>query len=238
MKIVRLDDSVAFERPGAAPLPVRHIIGIGRNYPSHARETGHPVPVRPLYFTKNPGAAALDGEDIVVPVVCQDREQVDYEGELAVVLGRAACNVAEAEALGYVLGYCAANDVSARWWQYEGAGGQFNRGKSFDTFCPLGPELVPAAAVPDPQALRVRTYVNGALRQDAATADMHFPVARLIAELSRATTLLPGTVILTGTPEGVGYARKPPLYLRDGDLVVVDVAGIGRLTNRVRFARA
>src|SRR5690606_32790190 len=161
------------------------------------------VPTRPMIFTKNPMAACLHGDDIVVPKVCQDREQVDFEGELAVVLGRAARDVAEADALSCVLGYCCANDVSARWWQKEGSGGQFCRGKSFDTFCPLGPRLIPAAEVPNPQALRLVTRVNGATMQDAPTSEMIFTVANLISDLARGTTLLPGTVILTGTPSGV-----------------------------------
>ncbi|MCA9298076.1 MAG: fumarylacetoacetate hydrolase family protein, partial [Phycisphaerales bacterium] len=131
--------------------------------------------------------------------------------------------------------YACANDVSARWWQKKGSGGQFCRGKSFDTFCPVGPEIVPRDAVGDPQMLSIRCRVNGEVMQDANTADMFFPVASLISELSRSTTLAPGTMILTGTPGGVGMARTPPRYLTDGDVVDVEIQGVGTLTNTVAF---
>jgi 2-keto-4-pentenoate hydratase/2-oxohepta-3-ene-1,7-dioic acid hydratase in catechol pathway len=133
-----------------------------------------------------------------------------------------------------VLGYCVANDVSARWWQKQGSGGQFCRGKSFDTFCPLGPRVTPASEVRDPQSLRLRTLLNGEEVQSASTGEMMFKIAFLIAELSRGTTLLPGTVILTGTPGGVGMARTPPRYLRPGDAVTIEIEGLGSITNRVR----
>ena len=159
---------------------------------------------------------------------------MDFEAELCVVIGRAAKDVPTDRALSFVLGYCCGNDVSARWWQKEGSGGQFCRGKSFDTFCPLGPALTPAADVTDPQSLRVRCRVNGQTMQDASTASMIFPIARLISDLSQGTTLLPGTAILTGTPGGVGMARKPPVWLKDGDSVEVEIDGLGVLINRVR----
>lgn len=234
MNFVRTDFGLAVEGVGGG-LPIRHIIGIGRNYAEHAKEQAAAVPDRPMIFTKNPMAACLNGDEIVVPRICQDRPQVDYEAELAVVIGRAARDVNERDALSVVLGYCCANDVSARWWQKEGSGGQFCRGKSFDTFCPLGPRVVPAAEVPDPQALRVVCRVNGEVRQDASTGEMIFSVARLVSDLSQGTTLLAGTVILTGTPSGVGMARKPPEYLKEGDVVEVEVTGLGTLRNRVRF---
>ncbi|MBL0928013.1 MAG: fumarylacetoacetate hydrolase family protein [Phycisphaerales bacterium] len=238
MNLIRTDLGVAAETPGG-PLPIRHIIGIGRNYAEHAAEQGADVPDRPMVFTKNPASACLSGDDIVVPRVCQDREQADYEGELAVILGRRARDVSEAQARdpasGIVLGYCCGNDVSARWWQKTGSGGQFCRGKSFDTFCPLGPSIVPAAHVPDPQSLSIVTRLNGAVVQSASTGQMIFSVSYLIAELSRGTTLLPGTVILTGTPSGVGMSRNPPVWLRHGDTVEVEIQGLGVLRNRVRF---
>lgn len=238
MKLIRTRFGVAVEglgSAGEAQVPVRHIIGIGRNYPEHAKEQGAAVPQRPMVFTKNPMAACLHGDEIRVPKVCQDREQVDFEGELAVVIGTAARDVPLEAALGHVLGYCCGNDVSARWWQKEGSGGQFCRGKSFDTFCPLGPALVPAAEVGDPQSLRITTRVNGATMQDASTSEMYFGVATLISELSRGTTLLPGTVILTGTPGGVGMARTPPVWLKHGDVVEVEIERVGVLRNRVVF---
>jgi len=160
---------------------------------------------------------------------------VDYEGELAVVIGRRCKNVAVEEALAAVLGYCCANDVSARDWQKrpELGGGQWCRGKSFDTFCPLGPCLATPAAIPNPNALRLTTSVSGEIRQDASTDDMIFSVAQLIAFLSGSTTLEPGTVILTGTPSGVGMGSDPPRWLRPGDAVQVTIEGIGTLTNPV-----
>lgn len=235
MELVKIEFGVAVERPGAAALPIRHIIGIGRNYSEHAKEQGKDVPERPMIFTKNLLAAGLNGDEIVVPKICQDREQVDFEAELAVIIGKAARDVAKADALGYVLGYCCVNDVSARWWQKEGSGGQFCRGKSFDTFCPMGPRVVAAAEIADPQTLRVVCRVNGQVMQDASTGEMIFDVGTLVSDLSRGMTLVPGTVILTGTPGGVGMARKPPVYLKHGDVVEVEIDRIGVLKNRVRF---
>jgi 2-keto-4-pentenoate hydratase/2-oxohepta-3-ene-1,7-dioic acid hydratase in catechol pathway len=230
-------------RTDDATIPFHTILGIGRNYAEHAREQGLAPPESILVFSKNPAAAVLHGDDIVIPKACREAanggDQVDFEGELAVVIGTAARDVPRERALEHVLGYCCANDVSARWWQKQGSGGQFWRGKSFDTFCPLGPNIVGATDVPDPQALRLTTRVNGKVMQEAPTSDMIFPVAVLISELSRGLTLLPGTVILTGTPGGVGMARTPPVWLQDGYVVEVEISGargggFGTLRNRVR----
>lgn len=245
LPLVRLDPAqhgatVGVQQPDHSVLPIRHVIGVGRNYAAHAHEQGAAVPERPLLFTKNPAACCLDGDDIVIPPICQDREQVDYEGELAVVLGRVARDVQPERALaadGPVLGYAVANDVSARWWQKHGAGGQFNRGKSFDTFCPLGPAVVPVEAIADPHALTLSTFLNGERVQHASTADMIFPLATLVAEISRATTLLPGTLILTGTPAGVGMSADPQRFLSHGDAVRIEIEGVGTLRNTVRLAR-
>jgi len=234
MELIRSEWGVSVRLPGGEALPVRHIIGVGRNYLEHAKEQGLQAPDRPMIFTKNPASAALSGDDIVIPRACTDREQVDYEGELAILIGRRCRDVSESDAAGYVLGYCCANDVSARWWQKEGAGGQFCRGKSFDTFCPLGPRITPTAQIPNPAALRLVTRLNGEVVQNASTGEMAFSPLYLVAELSRDTTLLPGTVILTGTPSGVGMARTPPRYLRPGDMVEVEIEGIGTLRNTVR----
>lgn len=233
MRIVKTEFGAAVQTP-SGPLPIRHIMGIGQNYAQHAREMGGALPERPVVFTKNPASAIPGGEPIVVPKVCQDKEQVDFEGELGVVIGRAARDVAKADALRHVLGYAACNDVSARWWQKQGSGGQFCRGKSFDTFCPIS-EVVPAAEVGDPQSLRLTTRVSGELMQDSTTADMIFDVATLISELSRGTTLLAGTLIVTGTPSGVGAARTPPRFLRHGDTVEVSIERVGSVVNPVRF---
>lgn len=240
MKLIRTSFGVAVVLPHGEPLHLRHIMGIGMNYAAHAREQGKGSPERPVLFTKNPASAVLDGDEIVVPKVCQDREQVDFEAELAVIIARPDLkpvkDVSKDEALKCVLGYCCANDVSARWWQKDGSGGQFCRGKSFDTFCPLGPSVTPAAEVHDPQNLRVRCRVNGQTMQDANTNDMIFSVATLISELSRGTSILPGTVMLTGTPSGVGMARTPPVFLKAGDAVEIEIDGLGVLKNSVRWA--
>ncbi len=249
--LVRTSVGVGVALPNAAePLPIRHIIGIGRNYADHAKEQAADVPTRPMIFTKSPASACLHGDEIVIPRIARDPltggDQTDFEGELAVILanreasGGAAKwdgpikNVEAERAIDCVLGYAIANDVSARWWQKEGAGGQFNRGKSFDTYCPIGPRVVTPGEIPDPQSLRVQTRVNGQTMQDDSTSKMIFSVARLISDLSQGTTLVPGTVILTGTPSGVGMARKPPVWLRPGDTVEIEIAPIGILRNSVR----
>ncbi|HZW09017.1 MAG TPA: fumarylacetoacetate hydrolase family protein [Phycisphaerales bacterium] len=239
MKLQHLEFGVGVQlSDDGAVLPIRHIIGIGRNYREHAREQGVEAPERPMVFTKNPAAACLAGDQVVIPDLCRDEatggpHQVDFEAELGVVLGSAVKDVAVEEALACVLGYTCVNDISARWWQKQGSGGQFCRGKSFDTFCPLGPVVVPAAEIPDPQDLRVICRLNGAVMQQDTTGNMMHTVAGLIAELSRGTTLLPGTLIMTGTPGGVGMARTPPVYLKDGDTVEVEIPRIGTLKNRV-----
>jgi 2-keto-4-pentenoate hydratase/2-oxohepta-3-ene-1,7-dioic acid hydratase in catechol pathway len=238
MKLIRTRFGIAIDSP-AGEILIRHVIGVGQNYAAHAAEQGKAPPTRPMLFTKNPMAVTLPGEDIVIPAVCADREQVDFEAELGVIVGTKpdgsfARDVPLEHALSCVLGYVAANDVSARWWQKDGSGGQFNRGKSFDSFCPIGPEVVPASAVPDPQNLRVRCMLNGSVMQDANTNDMIFSVATLIHEISRGTTILPGTLILTGTPSGVGFTRVPPVFLKAGDTVEVIVDSVGAISNRVK----
>ena len=210
------------------------ILAVGRNYADHAAELGASAPERIMLFMKNPASACGDGDAIVIPPICEDHgPQVDFEGELAVVIGRSCRDVPESGALAVVRGYAAANDVTARWWQKEGSGGQFCRGKSFDTFCPIGP-VVPAGRVPDPQALRVVTRLNGQVMQDSPTSLMLHPVARIVADLSRGMTLLEGTVILTGTPAGVGAGRSPKVFLKGGDTVEVSIEGVGSVRNPVR----
>ena len=219
------------------PLEPRAIMGIGLNYRQHAAETGQPLPERPVLFMKNPASAHHPGDPIVIPAGLSEQPEVDYEVELVVVIGRAAKNVPVDRALDHVLGYTAGNDVSARRWQKQGGAGQWDRGKSFDTFCPLGPALVTADEIPDPQTLKLKTWLNGELMQDANTSDMIFTVAELVAGLSTDMTLLPGTVIMTGTPSGVGFARDPKVFLKPGDEVTVEVERIGKLTNPVRGRR-
>jgi 2-keto-4-pentenoate hydratase/2-oxohepta-3-ene-1,7-dioic acid hydratase in catechol pathway len=181
---------------------------------------------------KSPGAVQHPGKPIELPRALRS-DEVDYEAELAVVIGKECRNASSERALDYVLGYTCANDVSARDWQKRWGGGQWCRGKTFDTFAPLGPCLVTPDEIPDPNALAIRCTVSGEIMQDWTTRDMIFDVPTLIAFLSGSTTLLPGTVILTGTPHGVGMAHKPPRWLRPGDIVTVEIEGIGQLTNPV-----
>ncbi len=219
-----------------APVQPVNIFCIGLNYRAHAAETGAPIPEHPVVFMKPTTAVVGPAAPIELPAACAHGPEVDYEAELAVVIGRTVRDVPTDRALAHVLGYTCANDVSARRWQKHGGGGQWVRGKSFDSFCPLGPALVTADEIPDPQALDVRCSLNGREMQHGNTADMIFPVAALIAFLSRDTTLLPGTLILTGTPPGVGFARQPPRFLAEGDQVAVDIEGVGRLQNPVAAA--
>lgn len=215
-----------------APLSPTAILCIGLNYRKHAAETNAPIPQYPVVFMKGLNALQNPGDPIVLPRWLPSAK-VDFECELAVVIGRACKNVHREQALDYVLGYTCANDVSARDWQKEGGGSQWCRGKSFDSFCPLGPCLVTRDEIPDPHALQIRTVVNGEILQDCSTGDMIFDIPTLIEFLSGSTTLLPGTVILTGTPHGVGMARKPPRYLVPGDSVTVEIERIGSLKNPV-----
>jgi 2-keto-4-pentenoate hydratase/2-oxohepta-3-ene-1,7-dioic acid hydratase in catechol pathway len=215
-----------------APLQPAAILCIGLNYRKHAEEGNAPIPQQPVLFMKSPGAVQNPGGEIMLPRHLPS-DEVDYECELAVVIGKACKNATKANALDYVLGYMCANDVSARDWQVKRGGSQWCRGKTFDTFAPLGPCLVLKDEIPDPNALRIRTFLNGQTMQDSNTADMIFDVPTLIEFLSGSTTLLPGTVILTGTPQGVGAARKPPVFLQPGDTVTVEIERIGALTNPV-----
>ncbi len=215
-----------------APVVPTAISGIGLNYREHAAEMGAELPDYPVVFMKSPGSVQDPESPILLPRHLHS-DQVDYECELAVVIGRDCKNVPVEEALDYVLGYTCANDVSARDWQKNHGGGQWVKGKSFDTFCPLGPILVTADRIPNPQLLPIRTILNGQIRQESYTGDMIFTVAEIIAFLSGSTTLRAGTVILTGTPPGVGVAADPPRFLKTGDEVVVEITGIGRLKNSV-----
>jgi 2-keto-4-pentenoate hydratase/2-oxohepta-3-ene-1,7-dioic acid hydratase in catechol pathway len=211
------------DRPGK-------IVCVGLNYLDHCRETNTPPPERPLLFSKFTTSTNDPNGDIVWAGALT--REVDFEAELAVIIGRRCRSISEEEALGYVAGYTAANDVSARDLQM--GDGQWIRGKSLDTFCPLGPVMVTADEIADPQRLAIRSTLNGQLMQDSHTGEMIFSVAELIAFCSQAFTLEPGDVLLTGTPHGVGLGREPQLYMQDGDVVVVEIEGIGRLENRCR----
>ncbi len=222
----RVTDEEVRVRKVLPPVAPPNIFAIGRNYRAHAAETGSDVPADPMVFAKATTAVAAPGDPILLPKV--GPECVDYEAELAVVIGRRCRNVPAEKALDVVLGYTVGNDVSARDWQKRLV--QFVRAKSFDTFCPLGPCIQTDL---DPTNARIRSILNGKVMQDSSTANMIFPVAELIAFLSADLTLEPGTVIMTGTPEGVGAARDPQVFLRAGDVITCAVDGIGEIANPV-----
>jgi 2-keto-4-pentenoate hydratase/2-oxohepta-3-ene-1,7-dioic acid hydratase in catechol pathway len=230
-RLMPTQESVEMDRLLAPIAPVS-IVCIGLNYRQHAAETKASLPQFPVVFMKGVNAVQHPGEPIVLPRWLASTK-VEYECELAVVIGRTCKNVRRDDALECVLGYTCANDVSARDWQKEGGGSQWCRGKTFDTFAPLGPALVTRDEIPDPNALRIRTLVNGEVLQDCSTSDMIFDVPALVEFLSASTTLPAGTVILTGTPHGVGMARQPPRFLTPGDVVAVEIEKIGTLSNPV-----
>ena len=205
------------------------IVCIGLNYRDHAEEQGTELPAAPLLFAKWPNTLIGLGEPIVIPPITK---QVDYEAELGVVIGERVRGASAENALEAVAGFLCLNDVSARDLQFSD--GQWVRGKSLDTFCPIGPEFVPAADVPDPQALAIRAVVNGEVLQDSHTSNMIFSVAEIVAHVSRSITLEPGDLIATGTPAGVGAFRDPPVWLEPGDEVTIEIEGLGALTNPVR----
>lgn len=215
-----------------APLQPSMIIGIGQNYQKHAEEQGSKVADHPVVFFKAMNSVCASGDPIRLPRVLKS-SKVDYEAELAVVIGKDCLNATKETALSFVLGVTCGNDVSARDWQKEWGGGQWSRAKSFDTFCPLGPCLVTLDELPNPNDLRISSRLNGATVQDWTTSDMIFDVPTLIEFLSSDTTLPAGTVIMTGTPHGVGMARTPPLFLKSGDVIEVEIEGIGVLSNPV-----
>jgi len=212
-----------------APVDPPNLLCIGLNYRRHAEESGMALPERPLLFMKATSTLCAHGDAIVLPSMSEEN---DYECELAVVIGKAAKEVSEDDALDTVFGYTVANDVSSRDWQLR-HDKQWIRGKSFDTFAPMGPILVTADEIPDPQTLGIRTRVNGETLQSSNTADMIFSVKEIISYLSRSMTLLPGTVILTGTPEGVGMGRTPKRWLVPGDICEIEIDLVGTLRNPV-----
>jgi len=211
------------------PLVPGKLLGIGLNYRDHAAETGAELPREPLVFAKLTTSLTGPAGDVMRPGYAGE---LDYEGELAVVIGRRARDVSEADALAHVFGYAVMDDITARDRQREEP--QWIRAKGGDTFAPFGPWVTTADEVPDPQALTIRTWVNDELRQDGRTADMVFGVAALVAWCSASFTLEAGDVITTGTPAGVGVARRPPVFLRPGDRVRVEIDGLGTLDNAVR----
>jgi 2-keto-4-pentenoate hydratase/2-oxohepta-3-ene-1,7-dioic acid hydratase in catechol pathway len=214
---------------GPCIIAPQKIIAIGLNYRKHAAEAGMAIPESPIVFNKFANALAASGETVTIPKVTQ---KADYEVELAVVIGRRAASVPIEAALDHVMGYSTANDLSARDLQFRTT--QWMLGKTLDGFLPLGPDLVTADEVPDPQALQLRTWLNGELRQDSNTSDMIFSVAELVSYCSRHFTLIPGDVMITGTPAGVISGMKDPVWLKGGDHVVAEVVGLGRLETSFR----
>lgn len=212
-----------------APIPdPQKVICIGLNYADHAKESGQEPPPEPVVFSKFPTAVAAHDDPIVLPKLSQ---QVDYEAELVVVIGRGGKDIPLAKAYEHVAGYCPGHDVSARDWQLHKPGKQWLLGKTFDTFAPFGPALTTADEVPNPGNLKIALRLNGATVQDSTTQQLIFKVDELIAYVSQICTLLPGDVIFTGTPPGVGAARKPPLYLKPGDVAEVEIERLGTLRN-------
>ena len=219
-----------------APVQPPVILAIGLNFRAHAAETNQPIPDFPVLFMKSPSVTQNPGDPIIIPTRLPSTK-VDYEAELVAILGKTCKNATRENALDHVLGYTCGNDVTARDWQKSFGGNQWCRGKSFDTFAPLGPCIVTKDEIPDPQALTLRSSVNGELRQCASTSDHIFTVADLIVFLSGSTTLPAGTAIFTGTPSGAGFARTPPVYLAPGDSVTISIDGIGELTNPVALEK-
>lgn len=216
-----------------APVPQPgKILCLGGNYAAHVREAGQEAPDYPNVFAKFPSSIIGPTDVVELPEV---DSTVDFEGELCVVIGRRAKHLTTSEALDFVLGYTVADDVTARTWQTRGS--QWTLGKSFDTFCPIGPWVATADEIGDPQNLRLRTTVNGLTMQDASTSAMIVSVADVLVYVTAAITLEPGDLLLTGTPEGIGHARVPPVYLREGDVVEVAIDGIGSLRNEFRAAQ-
>jgi 2,4-diketo-3-deoxy-L-fuconate hydrolase len=208
---------------------VSKFIGIGLNYADHAAEAGVKIPREPVLFSKAVSCIAGPHDDIVLP---PDAQKADFEVELAIVIGRRATRIAEKDAIAHVAGYCLCIDLSERAWQFESTG-QFVKGKSADSFGPLGPYLVTRDAIPDPQCIDLTLDVNGATMQNGSTSRMIFPVATLVAYVSRFMTLMPGDVIATGTPAGVGTARKPQVFLKEGDAVVARGGLLGEMRKSV-----
>jgi len=219
-----------------APIPdPQKVLCIGLNYADHARESGQTPPAEPVLFCKFPTAVLAPGEPIVLPTVSKE---VDYEAELVVVIGVGGRNIPLAEARRHIAGYCPGHDVSARDWQLRKPGGQWLLGKSFDTFAPFGPALVTCDEIDDPGQLQIELRLNGRTMQNSNTRQLIFGVDYLVSYISQVCTLLPGDVIFTGTPPGVGAARRPPVFLQPGDLVEIEIEKLGVLRNPVVAASA
>ncbi|KAL9031479.1 MAG: hypothetical protein Q9196_000501 [Gyalolechia fulgens] len=235
-----ITDQIADVRILLAPLAredVKTVRCLGLNYEQHAKETKMPLPKYPVLFYKPVTALAGPFDNIPVAAPAQEVEGLDYECELVAIIGKEARDVPELKALEYVMGYAVGNDVSHREWQLKRGGGQWALGKGFDGWAPFGPGIVSSRLIKDPQALRISTKLNGKTVQESSTEDMIFSVAKTISFLSQGTTLLPGDIIFTGTPQGVGSGKSPPLWLQDGDIIEVGLEGIGSCTNKVEYVK-
>jgi 2-keto-4-pentenoate hydratase/2-oxohepta-3-ene-1,7-dioic acid hydratase in catechol pathway len=217
-------------RLGAPVAGTRQFVAIGLNYRKHAEESGHPIPTEPVVFTKAITCISGPNDEVLLP---EGSVAGDWEIELGFVMGRTASQVSVADALSYVAGYCLANDVSERDWQIK-RNGQWGKGKSFPTFGPIGPWLVTADELPDPQTIPVELQVNGVVKQSSNTNDMIFSVAEIVSYLSQFMTLLPGDLVITGTPAGVGLGMKPPQHLQRGDVMTLSAGPLGSQTQQVR----
>lgn len=215
-----------------APVPrPRKLLAVGRNYKAHAKEGGHEAPIEPIFFSKCLTSVIGQGEPIILPKIS---DEIDYEIELAYVVGKKGRNIKEEDAYQYIAGYTILNDVSAR--DIQRRAGQWMLGKSFDSFAPMGPWLTTKDEIPDPHKLRIKLELNGKIMQDSNTSEMIFNIPKLIAHTSAVFTIEPGDVVATGTPEGVGFARKPPVFLKAGDSLKLEIEGIGKLENPVKSA--
>ncbi|KAH0605074.1 uncharacterized protein H6S33_005056 [Morchella sextelata] len=210
---------------------------LGLNYAQHAKESNMPIPKFPVVFYKPVTSIAGPSDPIPVHTIVQSDPGLDYECELVAIIGKEAKDVSEDKALEYVLGYTVGNDVSHREWQLKKGGGQWSLGKGFDGWAPMGPAIISPKLIQDPQNLRISTKVNGKTMQDSSTADMIFSVAKTIAFLSQGTTLVPGDILFTGTPQGVGMGKTPQQWLNDGDVVEIDLEGVGSIKNKVVFSQ-
>ena len=227
-KITSREEKISQWLPPIIPV---NILALGINYKKHGDETVMSCPDQPILFIKATSSVTGHNHPVVLPAIGPD--MVDYEAELAVVIGKSAKNIEPARAMDHIFGYTCANDVSARDWQFDKQKGQWARGKSFDTFCPLGPWIVTKDEIGNPDDLAISAILNGRTVQDARTSEMIFNIQTIVSNLSCAMTLLPGTVILTGTPEGVGFTRQPPLFLHTGDVISVEIENSGTLTNNI-----
>ncbi|KAM0802812.1 hypothetical protein BDR22DRAFT_842403 [Usnea florida] len=236
-----LTEQVTDVRLLLAPLAsedVKTVRCLGLNYEQHAKESNMPLPKYPVLFYKPIISLAGPYDNIPVPAMAQEVDGLDYECELVAVIGKEAREVPESKALDFVMGYAVGDDVSHREWQLKRGGGQWALGKGFDGWAPYGPGIVSSALIKDPQNLEIFTKVNGETVQNSNTKDMIFGVAKTISFLSQGTTLLPGDLIFTGTPQGVGMGKKPPLWLKDGDIVEVGLEGIGACANKIEYIRS